>query len=52
MSFGFSPSDLVVAYQLAYEIHYRCFTKVQRAGKVYCVVYINFTRPRRDDSAS
>ena len=42
MSFGFSPSDIVVAYQLAHKIHYHCFTKAQRAGKLYCVYYINF----------
>lgn len=42
MSFGFSPSDIVVAYQLAHKIHHRCFTKAQRAGKLYCVYYINF----------
>ena len=32
MSFGFSLSDIVVSYQLASEIHYRCFTKAQGAG--------------------
>ena len=52
MSFGFSPSDIVVAYQLAREIHYRCFTKAQSAGKIYCVYYMYFTRPRPNDSAS
>ena len=52
MSFGFSPSDIVVAYQLARELHHRCFTKAQRAGKIYRVYYICFTRPRRHDSAS
>ena len=46
MSFGFSPSDIIVAYQLAHEIYHRCFTQAQRAGKVYCVY------PWRDDSAS
>ena len=34
MSFGFSPSDIVVSYKLAREIHYRCFTKSQAAGEM------------------
>lgn len=32
MSFGFSLSDIVVSYQLASDIYYRCFTKAQAAG--------------------
>ena len=52
MSFGFSPSDFIVAYELARKIHHRCFTKAQRAGKISYIYYTYLTRPRRDDSAS
>ena len=45
MSFGFSPSDIVVSYQLAREIYYRCFTKSQAAGAS------KLPSPWRDDSA-
>ena len=33
MSFGFSVSDIVISYQLAFQIYDRCFTKAQGAGK-------------------
>ena len=38
MSFGFSVSDIVTSYQLAFQIYDRCFTKAQGAGKstFYC----------------
>ena len=38
MSFGFSVSDIVISYQLAFQIYDRCFTKAQGAGKssFYC----------------
>ena len=38
MSFGFSVSDIIISYQLAFQIYDRCFTKAQGAGKSisYC----------------
>lgn len=32
MSLGFSLSDIIVSYELASDIYYRCFTKAQSAG--------------------
>ena len=33
MSFGFSPSDILVAVRLAAEIYDKCFTRAQGAGE-------------------
>lgn len=33
MSFGFSLSDIVLSYQLAFKVYDRCFTRAHGAGE-------------------